>query len=66
MIILALGSSGFFESKPRLLIPAFSLLIPPALFLSRKGSTERVSVIASMCMASAAYGALWLNGSGPP
>ncbi|WP_432040176.1 hypothetical protein [Streptomyces cucumeris] len=22
--------------------------------------------IASMCMASAAYGALWLNGSGPP
>ncbi|MEU8823591.1 glycosyltransferase family 39 protein [Streptomyces sp. NPDC048636] len=66
VIILALGSSGFFESKPRLLIPAFSLLIPPALFLSRKGSTARVSVIASMCMASAAYGALWLNGSGPP
>lgn len=66
VVLLALGSSGFFGSKPRLLLPAFSLLIPLAMFLGRKSKALRVSVIVSVCLASALYGAFWLNGSGPP
>jgi hypothetical protein len=66
VVLLALGSSGFFGSKPRLLIPAFSLLIPLAVFLGRKARVVRVSVVISMCLVSASYGAFWLNGSGPP
>ncbi|EGX58135.1 integral membrane protein [Streptomyces zinciresistens K42] len=66
IIALALGSSGFFGSKPRLLLPVFSLLIPLAALLGRRSTRVRVSVIAATCLLSAVYGAFWLNGSGPP
>lgn len=66
VVLLALGSSGFFGSKPRLLVPAFGLLVPLASHLLRKKNWVRVSVLAVMFVVSAAYGAFWLNGSGPP
>jgi hypothetical protein len=66
VLVLAFGSSGFFGSKPRLLIPAFSLLIPLACYLLGKSRNVRVVVLAGMCTVSAVYGAFWLNGSGPP
>ncbi|MCT9087356.1 glycosyltransferase family 39 protein [Streptomyces sp. ASQP_92] len=66
VMALALCSSGYFGSKPRLLLPAFPLLLPVALALSRMRTARAVAVVAALSLASAAYGASWLNGSGPP
>ncbi|MEU2420113.1 hypothetical protein ABZ619_03455 [Streptomyces sp. NPDC007851] len=35
LLLITLGGSGFFESKPRFLLPAFPLLLPPARALAR-------------------------------
>ncbi|MDT9683257.1 hypothetical protein RND61_14420 [Streptomyces sp. TRM76323] len=61
---MAMGASGYFGSKPRLLVPAFPLLLLVAIALQR--SAKPYLCIASLVMASALYGAFWLNGSGPP
>ncbi|MFI9821870.1 glycosyltransferase family 39 protein [Streptomyces sp. NPDC052013] len=63
---LALCASSYFGSKPRLLLPAFPLLLPPAMALARLGRRTAVLVVGSLAVASAVYGAFWLNGSGPP
>lgn len=63
---LALCASGYFGSKPRLLLPAFPLLLPLALALARLRTPVQAWVVAGAAVASAAYGAFWLNGSGPP
>ncbi|MGW2812827.1 hypothetical protein [Streptomyces sp. NPDC001415] len=66
VMALALCSSGYFGSKPRLLLPAFPLLLPVALALSRVRAARAVAVVAVLALGSAVYGASWLNGSGPP
>jgi hypothetical protein len=63
---LALCASSYFGSKPRLLLPAFPLLLPLALALARLRTSRSVLVLGTVAAASAVYGALWLNGSGPP
>ncbi|WP_240926141.1 mannosyltransferase family protein [Streptomyces sp. JB150] len=63
---LALCASSYFGSKPRLLVPAFPLLLPLALALARLPTRRSVLVTAGAAVASALYGAFWLNGSGPP
>jgi predicted permease len=63
---LALGASGYFGSKPRLLLPAFPLLLPPALALARLRTVTAALVTGGAAVAAAVYGAFWLNGSGPP
>ncbi|MFE0424550.1 glycosyltransferase family 39 protein [Streptomyces sp. NPDC058953] len=63
---LALCSSGYFGSKPRLLMPAFPLLIPAALALARARRPVVWTVIGVLAAGSAGYGAFWLHGSGPP
>lgn len=63
---LALCASSYFGSKPRLLMPAFPLLLPLALALARSRTRRSAGVIAVIAGASALYGAFWLNGSGPP
>ncbi|MGP4045717.1 hypothetical protein [Streptomyces sp. 2A115] len=63
---LALCASSYFGSKPRLLMPAFPLLLPLALALSRLRTSRSAWVLGTVAVASAAYGAFWLNGSGPP
>ncbi|GAB2749710.1 mannosyltransferase family protein [Streptomyces bullii] len=63
---LALCASSYFGSKPRLLLPAFPLLLPLALALARLRPPRSALVVGSVAMASAVYGAFWLNGSGPP
>ncbi|MGX1129556.1 hypothetical protein RKD49_001746 [Streptomyces glaucescens] len=63
---LALCASSYFGSKPRLLMPAFPLLLPLALALARPRTSRAVLVTAGVAVVSAAYGAFWLNGSGPP
>ncbi|MFD5512881.1 hypothetical protein ACFWIB_34740 [Streptomyces sp. NPDC127051] len=66
VVALALCASGYFGSKPRLLLPAFPLLLPAAVALARWRTGRAVAVLGSVALASAAYGAFWLNGSGPP
>ncbi|MFJ3673025.1 mannosyltransferase family protein [Streptomyces sp. NPDC090106] len=63
---LALCASSYFGSKPRLLMPAFPLLLPLALALARARPRTSALVVAGAAVVSAAYGAFWLNGSGPP
>ncbi|MFC8425380.1 glycosyltransferase family 39 protein [Streptomyces sp. NPDC057236] len=63
---LALCASSYFGSKPRLLLPAFPLLLPLALALARLRTPRSAPVVGAVAAASAVYGAFWLNGSGPP
>ncbi|MFF8033456.1 MULTISPECIES: glycosyltransferase family 39 protein [unclassified Streptomyces] len=63
---LALCTSSYFGSKPRLLLPAFPLLLPLALVLARLRTPRSAPVVGAVAVASAVYGAIWLNGSGPP
>ncbi|MFI6036431.1 mannosyltransferase family protein [Streptomyces sp. NPDC051315] len=66
VLALALCASSYFGSKPRLLLPAFPLLLPLALGLARLRTPRSALVVAGVAVASAVYGAWWLNGSGPP
>ncbi|MFF5845538.1 mannosyltransferase family protein [Streptomyces massasporeus] len=63
---LALCASSYFGSKPRLLLPAFPLLLPLALALAGARIRRSAAVLGVVAVASAVYGAFWLNGSGPP
>ncbi|MEU9478275.1 glycosyltransferase family 39 protein [Streptomyces sp. NPDC048191] len=66
VLALALCASSYFGSKPRLLLPAFPVLLPLAGALTRLRTSRSVLVTAVLAVASAIYGAFWLNGSGPP
>lgn len=63
---LALCASSYFGSKPRLLMPAFPLLLPLALALARARTRSSAAILSVIAALSALYGAFWLNGSGPP
>lgn len=66
LLTLALTTAGYFGSKPRYLLPAFPLLLPVALRLSRLRTSAVVAVLGALTAGSAAYGAVWLLGPGPP
>ncbi|MFI9240265.1 glycosyltransferase family 39 protein [Streptomyces sp. NPDC053079] len=66
VLLLALTAKGYFGSKPRLMMPAFPLLLPLAAALARLRTVRAVSVVTVVALASAVYGAFWLHGSGPP
>ncbi|MFJ4716930.1 hypothetical protein [Streptomyces sp. NPDC088785] len=68
VLALALCSSGYFGSKPRLMLPAFPLLLPPAVALARWHARRPAAAwaLGALALISAGYGAFWLNGSGPP
>ncbi|WP_372344615.1 hypothetical protein [Streptomyces sp. KL116D] len=66
VVVLALCASGYFGSKPRLLLPAFPLLLPIAVALARWRTSRSAWVLGGLAAISAVYGAFWLNGSGPP
>ncbi|MDI3407301.1 hypothetical protein [Streptomyces cavernicola] len=66
VVVLALCASGYFGSKPRLLLPAFPLLLPLAVGLARWRTSRSAALLAAVAVGSAVYGAFWLNGSGPP
>ncbi|MFJ4582799.1 glycosyltransferase family 39 protein [Streptomyces echinatus] len=66
VLALALCASSYFGSKPRLLMPAFPVLLPLARALARLRPPRSALVTAGAAAAAAVYGAFWLNGSGPP
>ncbi|MFK4069083.1 glycosyltransferase family 39 protein [Streptomyces sp. NPDC029674] len=66
VVVLALCAAGYFGSKPRLLMPAFPLLLPVAVALARLRTSRSALVLGGVAVLSAVYGAFWLHGSGPP
>ncbi|MET9799586.1 hypothetical protein [Streptomyces sp. NPDC006368] len=56
LVVIAVGGSGFFESKPRFLLPAFPLLLPVACALRRARPGAAIVVIAALAGLSFAYG----------
>lgn len=54
-------SSGLMPSRPRLLLPAFVLLIPVALRLARASRMAAISIAAGICLMSAWFGAYMLT-----
>ncbi|MFE5739040.1 hypothetical protein [Streptomyces celluloflavus] len=66
VLLLALTAKGYFGSKPRLMMPAYPLLLPLAVGLARWRPVRSWAVIGAVAVGSAVYGAFWLNGSGPP
>ncbi|MFF4832558.1 glycosyltransferase family 39 protein [Streptomyces sp. NPDC001315] len=60
LLLVALGGSGFFECKPRFLLPAFPLLLPPARALVRTARARpwhATVVVGALAGLSFAYGA---------
>ncbi|MEU3795741.1 hypothetical protein AB0F07_39145 [Streptomyces fructofermentans] len=61
LLLVAAGGSGFFQSKPRFLLPAFPLLLPAALALVRTArarpwhATLLVGALAGLSFAYGAY-----------
>ncbi|MFI9052676.1 hypothetical protein [Streptomyces sp. NPDC053427] len=66
VLLLALTAKGYFGSKPRLMMPAYPLLLPLAVGLAKWRPVRSWLVIGLVAAGSAVYGAFWLNGSGPP
>ncbi|MGA5495652.1 mannosyltransferase family protein [Streptomyces cinereoruber] len=66
VVLVSLVGAAYFGSRPRLMMPAFGLLLPPAAALARLRPRAAAPVLAGLALASAAYGAFTLLGSGPP
>lgn len=64
LLLIAVGGSGFFESKPRFLLPAFPLLLPLAGALARTARARPVHatlVVAALAGLSLGYGTYLLT-----
>ncbi|MFI6085562.1 glycosyltransferase family 39 protein [Streptomyces sp. NPDC051217] len=66
VVVMAIGASGYFGSKPRLLMPAFPLLLPLAAAMVKAKPLLVYVILGAEILVAALYGAFWLNGSGPP
>jgi hypothetical protein len=56
VVVLALGSSGFFNSKPRFLLPAFLLAYPIAVLLGRVRLRVQVALFPMLGIAAVWFG----------
>ncbi|MFE0421847.1 glycosyltransferase family 39 protein [Streptomyces sp. NPDC058953] len=61
LVLITVGGSGFFESKPRFLLPAFPLLLPLALALTKARPRAAIVVIAGLAGLSFGYGTYLLT-----
>ncbi|WP_262387232.1 mannosyltransferase family protein [Streptomyces sp. TRM49041] len=66
VVAVSLVGAAYFGSRPRLIMPAFPLLLPAAAALARLRDRYVAVVLAVLALASAAYGAFTLLGPGPP
>ena len=60
-MLITLGGSGFFESKPRFLLPAFPLLLPLACAAAKARPRAAIVVTAALAGLSFAYGTYLLT-----
>ncbi|MFI2236567.1 hypothetical protein [Streptomyces chrestomyceticus] len=56
LVVMALGGTGYFPSKPRFLLPAFPLLVPAAVALARARPRSVVLATGSLAVLSLGYG----------
>ncbi|MEU2393610.1 glycosyltransferase family 39 protein [Streptomyces sp. NPDC007369] len=56
LLVIAVGGAGYFESKPRFLLPAFPLLLPLAAAMARARPRSAVLVTAGLAGLSYGYG----------
>lgn len=61
ILVTAIGAAGYFQSKARLILPAFPLLLPLAALLARSGVIVRVLVIVVAAVLSGLFGAYLLT-----
>ncbi len=61
-LVMDLGSNGLMNSKARLLVPAFTLLIPIAIGLAKRQRGTVITVLVGVTLASAWFGAYALTG----
>ncbi|MEU3340451.1 hypothetical protein [Streptomyces sp. NPDC006668] len=61
LIVMAVGGTHFFTSKPRLLLPAFPLLLPLALHLARSRLRTIVVLFTALASVSLFYGTYLLT-----
>jgi hypothetical protein len=61
-LAMDIGSNGLMNSKARLLVPAFTLLIPIATALAKRQRGTVIAVLAGVVLASAWFGAYALTG----
>ncbi|MCK7625460.1 hypothetical protein MUU72_20555 [Streptomyces sp. RS10V-4] len=61
LVVLALGGTHYFPSKPRFLLPAFPLLLPAALALARARTRTAALVAGGLAAFSFGYGAYLLT-----
>ncbi|MFI1004371.1 hypothetical protein ACIP10_34370 [Streptomyces galbus] len=66
LIVMAVGGAHFFPSKPRLLLPAFPLLLPLALHLARSRLRTLVVLLTALAGVSLFYGTYLLTVSRRP
>ncbi|MFG2334637.1 hypothetical protein ACGFMM_34230 [Streptomyces sp. NPDC048604] len=66
VVVISLIGAAYFGSRPRLMMPAFGLLLPAAVALVRLPVRGRAAVLAVLALGSAAFGAFSLLGTGPP
>jgi hypothetical protein len=57
VLVMDLGSNGLMNSKARLLLPAFTLLIPAALAIAKRRTTTAVALLSGLAVFSAWFGA---------
>ena len=65
-VLLSFTTATYFGSKPRYLLPVFTLLLWPSPWLSRQPLARLLVLVGVLVTSSAAYGAFWLYGPGPP
>jgi hypothetical protein len=56
-LVLAVGQSGYYHSKPRLLVPVLVILVPLALALARARTRTAALVLAGYALFGLWYGA---------
>ncbi|MFD4250472.1 mannosyltransferase family protein [Amycolatopsis thermoflava] len=61
VLMMCLGSSALMHAKPRLLLPAFTLLVPVALALAKRRTNTVLWVCSGVALASAWFGAFALT-----
>ncbi|MGT2529199.1 hypothetical protein ACU4GG_20330 [Streptomyces nojiriensis] len=54
LLLIAFGGAGYFESKPRFLLPAFPLLLPMAAVMAR--ARPRTAIVVTAVLAGLGYG----------
>ncbi|WP_256103906.1 hypothetical protein [Streptomyces sp. ODS05-4] len=66
IVAISLVGAAYFGSRPRLIMPAFPLLLPAAAALARRRDRTAALTLTALALASAGYGAFTLLGAGPP